>query len=64
MVVVVVSSPSHSPRCGVSRFRSVLSITIALTVWSASMSPAHIEAEIRCSIADIGRSATKRRFDE
>ena len=41
-VVVVAASPPHqSPRCGASRFRSALSITIPLSVWSASISPAH-----------------------
>ena len=39
--VVVVSSPHQSPRCGVSRFRSAQSITIPLSVWSVSISPAH-----------------------
>ena len=52
---VVVSSPHQSPRCGASRFRSALSITILLTVRSA---------ESRRSNAGIGRSATKRQFDE
>ena len=41
ILVVVVSSPHQSPRCGVSRFRSALSIAIPLSVWSASISPAH-----------------------
>ena len=41
MVVVVVSSPHQSPRCGVSRFWSAQSMTIPLSVWSASISPAH-----------------------
>ena len=41
-VVVVVSSPHQWPRCGVSRFRSAQSIAIPLSVWSASISPAHI----------------------
>ena len=40
-VIVVVSSPHQSPRCGVSRFRSAQSIAIPLSVWSASISPAH-----------------------
>ena len=39
--VVVVSAPHQSPRCGVSRFRSAQSITIPLSVWSATISPAH-----------------------
>ena len=56
--VVVVSSCHQSPRCGVSRFRSAKSITIPLSVWSASISR-HTEAESRSSIAGIGRSATK-----
>ena len=59
LVVDVVSSPHQSPRCGVSRFRSALSITIPLSVWSASISPA-TEAESRSSIADIGRSDNKK----
>ena len=41
VVAVAVSSPHQSPRCGVSRFRSAQSITIPLSVWSASISPAH-----------------------
>ena len=53
VVVVVVSSPHQSPRCGVSWFCSAHSITIPLSVWSA-------EAESRSSIAGIGRSATKK----
>ena len=32
IVFVVVSSPHQSPRCGVSRFRSALSVTIPLSV--------------------------------
>ena len=40
-VVVVVSSPRQSPRCGVSLLRSAQSTTIPLSVWSASISPAH-----------------------
>ena len=39
--IVVVSSPHQSPRCGVSRFLSAQSTTIPLSVWSASISPAH-----------------------
>ena len=38
---VVISSPHQLPRCGVSRFRSAQSITIPLSVWFASISPAH-----------------------
>ena len=34
VVVVVVSSPHQSPTCDVSRFRSALSITIPILVWS------------------------------
>ena len=41
VVVIVASSPHQSPWCGVSRFRSALSITIPLSVRSASISPAH-----------------------
>ena len=41
VVVVVVSSLHQSPRCGVLRLRSAQSITIPLSVWSASISPAH-----------------------
>ena len=41
VVVVVVNSPHKSPRCGASRFRTALSIAIPLSVWSASISPAH-----------------------
>ena len=41
IVFVVVCSPHQSPRCGVSRFRSALSVTIPLSVWSTSISPAH-----------------------
>ena len=41
IVVAVVSSPHQSPRCGVSRFRSALTIKIPLSVWSASTSPAY-----------------------
>ena len=44
-VVVVVSSPQESPRCGVSCIRSALSITIPLSVWSASISPEHWRRE-------------------
>ena len=36
MVVVVVSSSHQSPCLGVSLFRSALSITILLSVWSVS----------------------------
>ena len=39
--VVVVSSPHHSPRGGVLRFRSAQSIAIPLSVWPALISPAH-----------------------
>ena len=35
-VVAVVSSSHQSPSLGVSQFRSALSITILLSVWSAS----------------------------
>ena len=38
LVVVVVSLPHQSPRCGVSRFRSDQSMTTPLSVWSASIS--------------------------
>ena len=41
VVIVVVSSPHQSPRGGVSLFRSAQSIAIQLSVWSASISPAH-----------------------
>ena len=41
LVVVVVSSPHQSPRCGVSWFLYAQSITIPLSVWPASISPAH-----------------------
>ena len=37
MIVVVVCSPHQSPRCDVSRFGSAQSITIPLSVWSASL---------------------------
>ena len=36
--IAVVSSPHQSPRCGASRFRSAQSITIPLSVLSASIS--------------------------
>ena len=39
--VVVVISSHQSRRCGVSRFRSAQLIAIPLSVWSASISPAH-----------------------
>ena len=39
--VVVLRSPHQSPRCGLSRFWSAQSITIPVSVWSASTSPAH-----------------------
>ena len=61
--VVVASTPHQSPRFCVSRFLSAQSITIPLSVWSASISR-HTEAESRSNIAGIGRSATKRRFDD
>ena len=41
IVYVVVSSPHQSPRCGVLRFSSAQSITIPLSVWLVSISPAH-----------------------
>ena len=40
-VDAVVSTPHRSPRCGVSRFRSVQSIAIPQSVWRASISPAY-----------------------
>ena len=41
-VVVVVNSFHQSRRCGVSRFQSAQSIKIPLSVWSASILPAHL----------------------
>ena len=53
--VVDCQSTVNRQGCGFSRFRSAQSLAIPLSVWSASISPAHWS-----NIAGISRSATKR----
>ena len=60
-MVVVVNSPHQSPRCGVSRFRSVQSMTIALPVWSVLISPA---LRSRKSVQTSTAPPPNMRFDE
>ena len=64
MVVVVVSSSHQSPSLGVSLFRTALSITILLLVWSASKGSRKLVGVMRrmtAVVAMVARGIYSRR---